>query len=187
MTGLMGNDQRRHKRVFISAAAMVPAADRGIPDSAEQHSAGVTETDTQAMSRKPIAEQETGITRADNLDQSGVPDITRVDIDMEDDSDCGAGTDIPGIIITEATGDSGQDSESADGSDDEDGAFVPHDSGDVGQPAVIRAGVSRQASDKEPSWFNPDLYERVFSNGRVILAVAAALWAVIEFLILPHI
>ena len=181
----MGNEQRRHKRVFISAAAMVPDADRGIPDSAEQHSAGVTETDTQAMSRKPLAEQETGVTRTDNLDRSGVPDITRVD--TESGSDCGAGTDIPGIIITEASVESGQASESADGADDEDGAFVPHDSGDVGQPAVIRAGVSRQASDKEPSWINPDLYERVFSNGRVILAVAVALWAVIEFLILPHI
>lgn len=182
----MGNEQRRHKRVFISAAAMVPAADRGIPDSAEQqHSECVTESDTQAMSRKPLAEQETGVTRADNLDRSGVPDITRVD--TESDSGCGAGTDIPGIIITENSGDSGQASESADGTDDEDGAFIPHDSGDVGQPAVIRAGVSRQASDKEPSWINPDLYERVFSNGRVILAVAAALWAVIEFLILPHI
>ena len=53
-----------------------------------------------AMSRKPIAVQETGITRSDNPDQSGVPDITRVDIDMEDDSGCGSGTDIPGIIIT---------------------------------------------------------------------------------------
>lgn len=185
MTGLMGNDQRRHKRVFIPAAAMAPAAERGIPDSAEQHSAGVTETDTEAMSRKPIAEQETGIMHADNPDQSGVPDITRVE--MESDSGCRAGTDIPGIIITEASGESGQVSESADLADDEDGSFIPHDSGDVGQPAVIRAGVSRQASDKEPSWINPDLYERVFSNGRVILAVAAALWAVIEFLILPHI
>lgn len=185
MTGLMGNDQRRHKRVFIPVAAMAPATDRGIPDSAEQHSACVTETDTEAMSRKPIAEQETGVTCADNPDRSGLPDNTRAD--MESDSGCGAGTDIPCIIITEASGESGQAYESADGTDDEDGSFIPHDSGDAGQSAVIRAGVSRQASDKEPSWFHPDLYERVFSNGRVILAVAAALWAVIEFLILPHI
>lgn len=185
MTGLMGNVQRRHKRVFIPAAAMAPAADRGIPDSAEQHSACVTETDTEAMSRKPIAEQETGVTRADNPDRSGLPDIAHVD--MESDSGCGAGTDIPCIIITEASGESGNASESADGADDEDGAFVPRDCGDVVQPAAIRAGLSRQAPDKEPSWIHPDLYEMVFSDGRVILAVAAALWAVIEFLILPHI
>lgn len=168
---------------------MVPASDRGITDSAEQHSTCVTETGTAAMSRKPVAEQETGITRADNPDQSGLPDITRVD--MEGDSGSAAGTYIPGIIITEASGESVQASESADGadnsSDDEDGAFIPHDSGDAGQPAAIRAGVSRHDSDKEPSWIHPDLYERLFSNGRVILAVAAALWAVVEFLILPHI
>jgi hypothetical protein len=171
---------------------MAPASDRGIPDSAEQqHSASVTESDMQAMSRKPLAEQETGVTRADkdNQDNPGLPDSTRVDI--ESDSGCGTATDIPGIIITEASGESGQVSESADGADDnsdnEDGAFVPHDSGDVGQPAAIRAGVSRHDSDKEPSWIHPDLYERLFSNGRVILAVAAALWAVVEFLILPHV
>jgi len=186
----MGNEQRRHRRVLIPAAAMVPASDRGIPDSAEQET-GVTETDMQAMSRKPVAEQETCVTCADkdNQDNSGLPDSTRVD--MESDSGCGTVTDVPGIIITEASGESGQASESADGaddsSDDEDGAFVPHDSGEAGRSAAIRAGVSRHDSDKEPSWIHPDLYERVFSNGRVILAVAVALWAVVEFLILPHV
>lgn len=170
---------------------MNPASDRGITDSAEQHSTCVTETGTAALSRKPIAEQEACITHADKQDNSGLPDITRVDIDMEHDSGSAAGTYIPGTIITEASGESVQASESADGSDnssdDEDGAFIPHDSGDAGRSAAIRAGVSRHDSDKEPSWIHPDLYERLFSNGRVILAVAAALWAVVEFLILPHI